>query len=125
MPDARDVVLLLFVLEGVGHVKFTVDGRDAKGRISVGQVRVAEHTARLDGLELRIKDVDRTGSKVGSEQESARLIEAEGEPLVHCGGGRVVDGNYGVTGVDGSVPPGDDALLCGEQLNTRSENGAP
>src|SRR5207247_2284089 len=45
---AGDVVLLVGVLLGVGHVEMTVDGRDAEGGKAGGNLRVLESAGRVD-----------------------------------------------------------------------------
>jgi hypothetical protein len=123
-PRAWDVVFLLRVLQRVGHVKLAVDGRDAEGGVTGRQARVPETGVRADGLKFRIEDVDRAGVKVSGEQERARLVEADGESLVHGAAGRVVDGDHGCGGIDRGVPPGYRAVLSSEQLDARSRSGA-
>src|SRR5262249_16990542 len=97
--------------------------RDAERSKALGDVRVLEPAVGLDGPEVRVEDIDRARIEVGGEEESAVGVEAHGEPLVDRAGGRVVNGDDGVGGVDAAVPSGARAVRGGEQFGGRAGRG--
>src|SRR5262249_46910157 len=101
---------------GVGHIQVAVDGRDAEGGEALRDVRVLEPAGHVDGLEVRVEDVDRAGGEVGGVEEGAAGCEAQGQPLVDRAGSRVVHGDDRVGRIDAVAPPGDRPVRGGEQL---------
>src|SRR5262249_15496842 len=96
VPHAGNVVALGGVLLRVGDEKLAGEVFDVERGEARGDGGVAKVAGKRGGGESRVEDVNLPGPEIGSEEERAGGVRAQGETLVDRGG-RVVHGQDGVS----------------------------
>src|SRR6267378_5574417 len=93
MTLACHVIVLLCILQRVGHKQITVDDADAERGIPGRNVRIAEGAVELYLFERRVEHVNRAGAEVGGEEEDSLGVGSKRQTLIYrtTASSRVID----------------------------------
>src|SRR5207249_12030736 len=84
MPSARNIILLVRVLQCVRYQQRSIDVLYIKRRVTGRQIRIGKGASERCRCKSVVKNVDRAGMKVGGVEKIADPIVANGNTFVNA-----------------------------------------
>src|SRR6516165_4018268 len=117
----RHVVVLCRVLFRIGDEEIAIDGLDAERRIAGRDIRIDEppigcREGKLPVGAVGTEHIDRSGIKVGREEEKAVDVDAVSKALVDSAACGIVEGDYRIGWIRSEPPrPGGQRPVLGSE----------